>query len=243
MPPGPFPLLVFVQDTPFLLLLWHAGGVAWKRWAYLYAFVKFAVGLHWLSAVHVGMPFGAAAVLAALYLLFGASIRFLVRRGMPFILTVGVMAALEEIGQTVVQGASGMPWPHRSLAFTAWEGLTGAACVLGAYGLSALSAMTSAWASGLVSLRIRDEFRVERARRLIASGFVLAIVVVAAQMRGSLRVSAVDARLESGEAFTTSPILLIQPNIAQSLKNERGEVASAEKILDIQKKLTTDASI
>ena len=240
-PPGPVPLLIFVQDAPFLLLLWHAGGVAWKRWAYLYAFAKFAVGLHWLSAVHVGMPFGAAAVLASLYLLFGASIKFLVRRGMPFLLTVGVMAALEEIGQTVVQGASGMPWPQRSLAFTAWEGLTGSACVLGAYGLSALAAMTSAWASGIPSLRLRDGYRVERARRLIASGVVLAILILAAQLRGSLRVSSVDGRLESGDAFTTAPLVLIQPNIEQSLKNHHGERSSAEQILAIQENLTKEA--
>ena len=240
-PPGPAPILVFVEDAPFLVLLWHAGGVAWKRWAYLYAFVKFAVGLHWLSAVHIGMPFGAAAVLASLYLLWGTSIKFLVRRGTPFLLTVGVTAALEEIGQTVIQGASGMPWPQRSLAFTAWEGFTGAACVLGAYGLSALSAMTSAWASGVLSLRIRDGFRVERARRLIATGVVLAIVIVAAQMRGSLRVSSVDARLESGDAFATAPIVLIQPNIAQSLKNDRREASSAKEILEIQERLTTEA--
>jgi apolipoprotein N-acyltransferase len=240
-PPGPAPLLVFVQDVPFLLLLWHAGGVAWKRWAYLYAFVKFAVGLHWLSAVHVGMPFGAAAVLASLYLRWGASIKFLVRRGMPFLLTVGVTAVLEEMGQTVVQGASGMPWPARSLAFTAWEGMTGAACVLGAYGLSALAATTSAWASGLVSLRVRDEFRVERMRRLIGTGFVLAVLITGAYVRGSIRVSSVDARLQSGDAFSTAPLVLIQPNIAQSLKNHRGETASAAQILEIQENLTKAA--
>jgi len=240
-PPGPVPAAVFVADAPFLWLLWHRGGARWKRWAFFYAFVKFAFGLRWLVEVHPGMPFGAAAVLAALYLLFGASIRFLVRRGMPFVLTVGSMAVLEEIGQTVVQGASGMPWPARPLAFSAWEGFTGAASVLGAYGLSALAAMTSAWASGLPSLAIRDGARRERVRRLVASGVVLGLVVAAAYGRGALRVSSVDARLEAGDALRTRPAVVIQPDIAQSLKNDRRRERSAEQILETQKRLTTQA--
>ena len=240
-PPGGAPLLVFAQDAPFFALLWHRGGVRWKRWAFLYAFAKFAFGLRWLSEVHPGMPYGAAAVLAALYLLWAAALRFLVRRRVPFLLAVGVTAVLEEMGQTVVQGASGMPWPARSLAFAAWEGFTGAASILGAYGLSALAAMSSAWIFGLASLRFRDGYRVDRARRLAATGAVLALVIGAAYVRGTIRVGAVDARVASGDAFTTKPVVVIQANIEQRLKNEKGKEWNAQKILDGHKRLTTEA--
>lgn len=240
-PPGGAPILVFAQDAPFFALLWHRGGERWKRWAFLYAFVKFAFGLRWLSEVHPGMPYGAAAVLATLYLLWAATLRFLVRRRVPFLLAAAVTAVLEEMGQTVVQGASGMPWPARSLAFAAWEGFTGAASILGAYGLSALAAATSGWLFGLASLRIADGHRAARARRLIGTGAVLALVLGATYARGAIRVGAVDARLAAGDAFTTRPVVVVQANIEQRLKNERGREWNAQAILERHKRLTTEA--
>jgi hypothetical protein len=188
-PPGPAPALVFVQDVPFLLLLWHRGGRGWGRWAWAYAFVKFATGLHWIVEVHWTMVISAPFVLAFGYLLWGFTVRTLVRRGAPYLATVGVTAALEEMLQTVIQGASGMPWPARSLVYTAWPSLTGACAWFGAYGLSALGAATSAWASGLPSLLVADGMRDVRARRLVSSGLAMAALVLGAWWLGAGQVA------------------------------------------------------
>ena len=242
LPPGPAPVAVFVADAPFLWLLWHRGGVHWKRWTVLYAFVRFFVGFRWLLEVHWAQPIGAALILSATYLAWGFTLRFLVRRGAPFVFTVGVTAALQEIAQAYVVGASGMPWPARSLAFASWESLTGAACELGAYGLSFLAAMTSAWASGLPSLFGPRPLRFEYARRLISTGFPLALLLGAAVARGAVRVSSETARVESGQAVTTRPLVVVQANVPQSLKHgtrTEGEESPAEVVFKRHLDLTT----
>jgi len=240
-PPGVAPALVFLQDAPFLLLLFHRGGVRWKRWALLYGFVKFAVGLHWLAQVHVSLVLGASFVLALTFLAWGGLIRLLVRRGVPWLLAVPVTAVLQEMSQTVVMGTTGMPWPCRSLAFAAWPSFVGAASMLGAYGLSFLAALVSAWAAGLPSLRLSDGFRVDRARRLIGTGVVVAALVGLAGLRGAARIAEVDARIASGAAVRTKPLVLVQGNVPQSLKNARTETRSAEKIFEDHLRLTRDA--
>jgi apolipoprotein N-acyltransferase len=237
LPPGPAPVAVFVADVPFLQLLWHRGGAHWKRWTVLYAFVKFFVGFRWLLEVHWAQPIGAALILTLTYLAWGWAIRFLVRRGAPYVFAVGVTAVLQEIAQAHVVGASGMPWPARSLAFAAWPSLTGAACELGAYGLSFLAAMTSAWASGLPSLWGPKELRFERARRLIASGFALLLLLGATFARGALRVGSETARMENGAAVETRPIVVVQANVAQSLKHSR-EAEAAETVFERHLSLT-----
>lgn len=240
-PPGLAPALVFLQDAPFLLLLSHRGGVRWKRWALLYGFVKFGVGLHWLAQVHVSLVIGASFVLALTFLAWGGLIRLLVRRRVPWLLAVPVTAVLQEMSQTVVMGSTGMPWPCRNLAFAAWPSFVGAASVLGAYGLSFLAALTSAWATGLPSLRLSDGFRIDRARRLIGTGVVVAALVGLAGLRGAMRVADVDARIASGVAVRTRPLVLIQGNVPQSLKNDKEQHQSAETIFETHLRLTRDA--
>ena len=229
LPPGPAPVAVFVADVPFLWLLWHRGGGRWKRWTVLYAFVKFFVGFRWLLEVHWAQPIGAALILSLTYLAWGWALRFLLRRGAPFVFAVGVTAALQEISQAHVVGASGMPWPARSLAFAAWPSLAGASCELGAYGLSFLAAMTSAWASGLPSLLGPRDLRREYARRLISSGFPLLLVLGVAFARGWVRVGSAVSRIENGTTVTTRPLVVVQANVAQSLKHST-ETEAAETV-------------
>jgi apolipoprotein N-acyltransferase len=242
-PPGPAPALVFVQDAPFLLLLWHRGGAGWKRWAFLYAFVRFAVGLRWLAEVHPGMVFGASAVLAVLQLAWGGAIRLLVRRRAPYVLAVAVTAVLLEMAQTVVQGASGMPWPARSLAFAGWPTLRAAASVLGAYGLSALAAATAAWASGLPALLRRDGFVLDRAHRLVTTGLALGAVAVVLAWNGGLARAQVAAHAAGPRpvAARTAPLVVVQAKIEQSLKMARSVEASADAIFDRHLALTVEA--
>src|SRR5687768_1693293 len=134
MPPGPAPLLVFAVDVPFLWLLWHRGGRGWLWWALLYGFARYAVGVRWLAEVQWAFPFLVATFLAPVQALFGLAIRAAVARRVPFLLVVPTTAVFEEMLRTWYLG--GMPWPARSLAFTAWDAFIGAASVFGAYGLS-----------------------------------------------------------------------------------------------------------
>ncbi len=240
-PPGPVPAFVFLQDAPFLALLWHRGGVRWKRWAFLAAFVKFLVGLRWLSEVHVSLVLGASFVLALTFLAWGGLVRGLVRRRVPWLLVVPVTAVLQEMSQTVVMGTTGMPWPCRSLAFAAWPSFVGAASILGAYGLSALAALVAAWASGLPSLARDDGGRGERGRQLLRSGAMVAALVGLAAWRGGARIAELDARIASGAAVRTRPLVVVQGNVPQSLKNDRGHQESAESIFERHLRLTRDA--
>ena len=119
----------------------------------------------------MSLVLGASFVLALTFLAWGGLIRLLVRRARAVAARgAACTAVLQEMSQTVVMGTTGMPWPCRTLAFAAWPSFVGAASVLGAYGLSFLAALVSAWAAGLPSLRLADGFRVDRARRLIGTG-------------------------------------------------------------------------
>jgi apolipoprotein N-acyltransferase len=229
MPPGPVPALVFAADAPFLWLLWHRGGERWKRWAFLYGWVRFAVGLRWLVEVHWAQVVLAPALLAVTVLLWGGAIRWLARRGAPFPLAVALTAVLQEMAQAHAVVSSGMPWPCRSLAFTAWEPLTAASCELGAYGLSFLAALSSAWVSGLPAALRPSPWRRVHAARLVSAGIPVLLLLGAATWRGSVRVGSVDARIASGEAFTTRPLVIVQAAIPQSLKHPTDEAVGAEQ--------------
>lgn len=239
-PPGPAPALVFVFDAPFLGLLF-AAGTRWKRWAFAYGFVRFATGLWWLWYVHPGMIVGAAAILGGAQVLFGAAIRLGVRLRAPYVAWVaGCVVGLETF-QTVLMGASGMPWPARSLAFAAWDDLLGFASVFGGYGLSAIAGATSAWASGLLSLRHADGYRVDRARALVGSGLLLAALVALGSLYGGAAQRGVRARLEgpAAVAVRTDPIVIVQASIGQDMKNARDR--HPQEILDRHLDLTREA--
>lgn len=244
MPPGPAPVLVLAADAPFLWLLWHRGGKRWGLWAYLYGYAKFVVGLRWLAEVHPGELALAPALLALTYLGWGALLRFLVRRRAPFPLAVALTAVLQEMAQAYLVVESGMPWPCRSLAFTAWESLTAASAQLGAYGLSFLAAMTSAWVSGLPTAVKPSPYRALHAARLVGAAIPIALLFGAAAFFGGLRVAAVDARIASGETITTRPLVIVQANVAQALKNARraeGEENPSAAILSRHVRLTREA--
>ena len=81
--------------------------------------MRFATGLWWLWYVNPWMIVGAAAVLAGVWTLWGLLLRVGARRRVPFLPLVAVTAVGEEMLQACVMGASGMPWPARSLAFAA----------------------------------------------------------------------------------------------------------------------------
>jgi apolipoprotein N-acyltransferase len=242
-PPGPAPALVFVQDAPFLLLLWHRGGERWKRWAFVYGFVRFAVGMRWLAQVHWSMGFAAAFILAFTQLAWGGAIRALVRRRVPYLPVVAVTAVLQEMSQTVVMGSSGMPWPARPLAFVAWPAFIGAASMFGAYGLSALAAVGSAWASGLPGLVHRDGWRFERIRGLIATSLALGALVAVVAWNGMLHTDEVSVRLDGLRpiATKTAPLVVIQGSIEQHLKNEHSDHDVGNEILDRHLRLTSEA--
>lgn len=224
-PPGPAPALVFVLDAPFLVLLFTTR--RWAAWAFLYGFVRFATGLWWLWYVNPWMIVGAAAVLAGVQTAWGLVLRFGARRRVPFVPLVAVTAVGEEMLQACVMGASGMPWPARSLAFAAWPDLVGFAAYFGAYGLSALAAATSAWASGLPGLLRDDGFRVERVRGLVSSGVLLAVAFGVAWFYGAASRAHVAARLEGpgAPAARTDPLVIVQASILQDMKNAKEQNA------------------
>ena len=239
-PPGPAPALVFVMDAPFLVLLFTARR-RWAAWAFLYGFVRFATGLWWLWYVNPWMIVGAAAVLAGVWTLWGLLLRVGARRRVPFLPLVAVTAVGEEMLQACVMGASGMPWPARSLAFAAWPDLVAFAAYFGAYGLSALAAATSAWASGLPGLLRDDGFRALRVRGLVASGLLLAITFGVAWFYGAASRALVGARLEGpgAPAARTDPLVIVQASILQDMKNAKEQ--NADDILDRHLRRTTEA--
>jgi apolipoprotein N-acyltransferase len=218
-PGGPAPVLAFAADAPFLWLLWHRGGERWKRWAYLYGAARFAAGLSWLAVVGWSQFVGAVLLLSCTYVAWGGALRWAMRRGAPWFLTVGVTAVLQEMAQAYLVVKGGMPWPARSLALTAFDGLVAFSAVFGAYGLSFLAAITSAWVSGLPAAVRRSPHRGPILRRLVVSGLLVALLLAAASLRGQIRISTVEGRISSGASVTTRPLVVVQGNVPQSLKH------------------------
>src|SRR6185503_12654764 len=113
----------------------------------------------------------------------------------------------------------GMPWPARSLALSTWPSLVGFAAQFGAYGLSFLAALSSAWVSGLPAV-----FRGRGDRRflmehLLTRGALVAGTVALATVVGGMRVDEVESRMSAGAMAVTAPFVAIQGNIPQSLKH------------------------
>lgn len=232
-PPALFAPAIFVADVPFLLLLWYQGGKRWKRWALLYGMVHFGVTTRWLVEVSPIHPLATALFLSPVYVLFGGAIRMCVRARMGFVLSVGLCAVLEEWTRTWWLG--GMPWPARSLSFAGTEGipldgLLPGASFLGAYGLSFLAAVTSAWASGLPALaRVSSAMRGPMLRRLAVGALVPLATFAVLLWQASDRRAAYEARQKlqppsSERAFSTpGSFVVVQGNIAQSLKNKAAQ--------------------
>jgi apolipoprotein N-acyltransferase len=222
LPPGVLgihlPALVLLGDLPFLLLVWHEGGARWKRWAWLYGLLHFGCALHWL--VHVGtfQLVGAAFILAPVTLLLAGALRLGARRGVPFVPLVGVAVVLEEMLRTIWFG--GMPWPQRSLGLVSVDGFRAGAALAGAYGLSFLAGMASAWAAGVVGVvRARADLQPRLLLRLLATMALPALFAAVLLMHGHGRIGSVQAGLVSGAVGVSPPVLIVQAAVPQSLKH------------------------
>jgi apolipoprotein N-acyltransferase len=167
-----------------------------------------------------------------------------VRARLPYVVSVGLCVVLEEWVRTWWMG--GMPWPARSLSFApdAWllSGTFGsftllpAASVLGAYALSFLAGMTSAWASGWPMLWRRPEMRRDLLRQLGVTALVpllfgALLLYWAGDRRNEYeaRTHAVQAGVRAFE--TSEQILLVQGNVPQTLKHGKEE-GLAEMLID-----------
>jgi len=221
LPPGPLPLAILVADVPFLLLLGPASRGRWKRWAFLYGFLHFAVALRWLSEIHPAQVVGAALVLSVSYLLAGFAIRLLGRRRVPFLLVVPVVLVLEEMFRTVWFG--GMPWPTRSLSFAVFPAAStwvASSAFLGAYGLSFLAGLSSAWGVSLLPGAVAGPGRRRRAVLGALAVFVVAGLLFAG---GTWRIHAYEAGRADGRVVTTKAgpgvLVAVQGAIPQSLKH------------------------
>lgn len=228
LPPGVLgvhlPLLVLLGDVPLLLLLWRDGGLRWKRWALLYGLLHFGFALHWLAYVGAAQLLGTTVILAPVTLILAWGLRMGARRGVPFVPLVGVAVVLEELLRTVWFG--GMPWPQRSLGLVGVDSLRAGAALAGAYGLSFLCGMTSAWAAGLIGvLRAREELQPRLALRLLATAALPVFWTLLLLLHGQGRLSHVRAGLLDGTVGVTPPVLVVQGAIPQSLKHAPGESA------------------
>lgn len=223
LPPGPFglhvPWLVFVADAPFLLLLWHGDGRRWKRWVCLYALVRFGVGLHWLIEVGTFQWIGAVVGLVPVYLLLAAALRWGARRRLAFVPLVGLGVVLEEWFRTIWLG--GMPWPQRSLAFADMGVLRAGAALAGAYGLSFLAGMTSAFACGVLGVvRAHPDHRPILSLRAFGAGLLPALWALLLIGHGLARTGHHREAQADGTCARTPRLLVVQANIPQSLKHD-----------------------
>ena len=226
LPPGPLPILILAADAPFFWLLFRQDGRTWKRWAFLYGFLHFAIALRWLSEVHPAQVLAAGFFLGLVSLLLGGALRFLARRRVSFPLAAGTCVVLEELLRTVWMG--GMPWPARSLSFAGTapldpglHTLLPAVAYVGAYGLSFLAGAMSA-----VVYQVPGVLRVPLAERTAAwRGWMLAGLVPMLTLLGLMMLSLERrkehaARLEDGRCYhSTRSLAAIQGNIPQSLKH------------------------
>lgn len=222
LPPGVLgvhlPLLVLLGDLPFLLLLWHRGGARWKRWAWLHGTLHFGCALHWLAEVGWFQLVGAALVLGPVTVLLGGALRLGARRGVPFVVLVGVAVVLEEMLRTVWFG--GMPWPQRALGLVDVAPLRAGSALLGAYGLSCLAGMTSAWAAGLPGFwRAPPQAQPAMALRLLGALFVPALLALVLLVHGLGRLGHVEGGRLSGEVGISPAVVVVQGDVPQSLKH------------------------
>lgn len=222
LPPGvlgvQLPWLVLLGDLPFLLLLWHRGGARWKRWAWLHGTLHFGFALHWLGEVGWFQLLGAALVLGPVTLLLGAALRLGARRGVPFVLLVGVAVVLEEMLRTVWFG--GMPWPQRALGLVDAAPMRAGSALLGAYGLSCLAGMASAWAAGVLGvLRAPPEAQPAMALRVLGALALPASLALVLLVHGLGRLGHVEGGRIAGEVGVSPAVVLVQGDVPQSLKH------------------------
>ena len=226
LPPGPLPILILAADAPFLAVLFYKGGLRWKRWAFAYGFLHFALATRWLAQIHPVQILAVGFFLGLVYLLFGLAIRLLASRRLPLTLIVGTCAVLEEMLRTVWMG--GMPWPARSLSFAGsapldpgLNALVPAAAYVGAYGLSFLAGATSALVFGMPALMgAQGTDRKRLWGRFLRVATLPLACLVGLMALAYARTREHEARLADGRCYTTERRLIcIQGNMAQSLKH------------------------
>lgn len=225
LPPGPFAPMVLVADVPFLLLIWRAGGQRWKRWAWLYGMLHFAVAMRWLVHVHPAQVVTSMIILGPVYLLLGGAIRWCVAARIPYVLAVGTCVVFEELVRTFWMG--GMPWPARSLSFAAdglLDPLLPAASLVGAYGLSFLAGTTAAVLSGVPRcFTAAPEDRPLLRRRVMTAALVPVIVAITLGVAAYTRTGGFDDAQRAGGAWQTfEKLVVVQGNIPQGDKHVPG---------------------
>jgi apolipoprotein N-acyltransferase len=232
---------ILAADVPWLLLLGLASRGRWKRWVFLSAALHFALALRWLGNIHPLQVVLASLVLSVSYLLAGAAIRFLVRRGVPWVLAVPTALVHEELFRTVWLG--GMPWPTRSLSCMGSETLVASSGLLGAYALSFAIGLANATLAGVPGWLLG-----RRAGRPVPLGPLLRGALATAAAFGVLAASgcrAIDgfyARVESGRAAMSDPWVLVsvQGNIPQSLKHAH-DPTLLQRVFDAHVDLSAEA--
>ena len=244
LPPGPAPILVFVADVPFLLLLWHCDGKRWKRWAFLYGVVHFAVATRWVMVIDPRFILGTALILGPVYVLLGLAIRWIEKRDGPFVVGVGLCVVLEELLRTVWMG--GMPWPARSLSFaTSWvvpmDALVPATAYVGAYGLSFVAGAFSAVAARVLLIRRKTPaLRSAMARRLANASLVPVGFVALLALLAIVRHTTLADRSED-EAYDVGTFLSVQADVAQNLKH--GEAWERDQMFQRHLDLTSIGTV
>ena len=207
-PPGPLPWLVLAADAPFLWLLFRKDG-RWKRWVFLYALLHYCAGFWWLSQITWVQVFLAAFFMTPIYLGAGVLIRWLVRRGLPWLLVVPTVLVFEEMTRTVYMG--GMPLPMRSLALSTSGALTASTAYLGAYALSFLAALAATAVARLHWHRRRGTWS-----RAGLDGGVVLVVGTALFVLGSTRIGDRSPQLVSSAPRV---LVAVQGDIPQSTKH------------------------
>lgn len=237
LPPGPAPWLVFVGDIPFLALLFFDGGRNWKRWTLLYGFLYMLAASHWLAYITPVHPFAAAVVVAPVFVIVGAGIRWCAGRRVPFALVAGMAVVLEEMLRTVWCG--GFPWPQRCLAFA-----TDASLDLGMTGLLPAAWLAGGWTfsflagcvGGLLWERIRDRGEAAGRRDALtaaAGGGLLLAIVLLAVVGGEFpdHQEGDGAWGDGSDRYETErSMLVVQAVIDQSLK--QGTAAATRLMFD-----------
>lgn len=227
--PADIPLLAWVGMAPWLIVVMRKRPWAAALWSLLPGCVFFLIGAWWITEVtHSGL-LAMCILLSAYFGLFALITALSVRRlGVPLMLAAPTAwVACEYLRSFVL---TGFPWLFLAHTQYSFLPLIQISDVTGAYGVSFVIVLVNAFVAE-VALRLlaRKRYRKFDTRGLLPRAVCVAAVLALALAYGFLRLDSVRREMKEGPR-----VLLIQPNVAQHLKQERGSRREVSKDIETQ---------
>ncbi len=184
-------------------------------WSMAVGFGFFFFGVFWLAEVHWGALVCAAVGEGAIYAIFGAALCLVVRKlRLPMTLALPVLWVGMEFLRNFA--LTGFPWLFLGHTQFSLLWLIQISDITGAYGVSFVIAAANGLVADVILYKMRRSPANLSTQKLCAAGAGVLCLLAGVCVYGAIRIKGVREEMRPGPQ-----VLLVQPNLEQSIKSNR----------------------